>query len=53
MTTASTEPTHDLVITANRAVLPDGVRPAAVVIDGERITAVVDPGAAPIARERI
>ncbi|WP_366180661.1 allantoinase AllB [Actinomyces timonensis] len=56
MTTAPTSSTglaHDLVVTANRAVLPDGIRPAAVVIDGERITAVVEPGTAPIARERI
>lgn len=35
-------PTHDLVLRAARTVLVDGVRPAAVVVDGGRISAVLD-----------
>lgn len=33
-------PQHDLVIRSRRTVLPDGTRPATVIVDGEKITAI-------------
>ena len=35
---------HDLLIAGGTVVAPDGIRPADVVIDGERIVAIVEPG---------
>ncbi len=35
------------IILSRRVVLPDGIRPAAVVVQGERIAAVLDPALAP------
>lgn len=37
-----TSQTHDLVIRARRVVLPEGVRPACVVVDGQSITGIED-----------
>src|SRR5262245_26191372 len=34
-------------LSSRRVVLPDGVRPTAVLVEGERITAVVNPSAVP------
>ncbi|RRD30195.1 allantoinase AllB [Actinomyces bowdenii] len=47
------KPIHDLVIRARRAVLPEGTRPACVVIDGQAITAIEDHDAAVDAAEEI
>ncbi|WP_127843074.1 allantoinase AllB [Actinomyces wuliandei] len=38
--TSATPSHHDLVVRSQQVVLPGGTRPAAVVVDGERITAV-------------
>jgi allantoinase len=46
-------PHPDLVIRSRRAVLPDGTRPAAVVITGSSITAVADYDAAAGAAESV
>jgi dihydroorotase len=35
---------HDLLIYGGTVVTPDGVRRAEIVVDGERISAIVDPG---------
>jgi dihydroorotase len=35
---------HDLLITGGTVVTPEGTRPADVVVDGERIAAIVEPG---------
>ena len=51
--TRGTRETHQLVLRARRAVLPDGTRPATVVVDDGRITALLGPGAAAEAREEI
>lgn len=48
-----TATTHDLAIRTARAVLPDGTRPAVVVVDDGRVTAVLDADARPPAREEI
>lgn len=47
------QPTHDLVVRARRTVLPDGIRPACVVIDDQTITAIEDYDAAVTAAEEI
>ena len=44
---------YELVIRAERAVTPDGVRPAAVAIRDGRIAAVAGPGEAPDAAETV
>ena len=44
---------YELVIRAERAVTPDGVRPATVAIRGGRIAAIAGPGAAPDAVETV
>ena len=51
--TRNTRETHQLVLRARRAVLPDGTRPATVVVDDGRITALLGPGADVSAREEI
>ena len=51
--TPTTPTTHDLVIRARRVVLPEGIRPACVVVDGETITAIEDYDADPQADERV
>ena len=51
--TPTTPTTHDLVIRARRVVLPEGIRPACVVVDGETITAIKDYDADPQADERV
>lgn len=48
-----TATTHDLAIRTARAVLPDGTRPAVVVVDDGRVTAVLDADAPASAREEI
>ena len=35
---------HDLLITGGTVVTPDGTKPADVLVDGERIVAIVEPG---------
>ncbi|QPL04851.1 MULTISPECIES: allantoinase AllB [Actinomyces] len=40
--TPTTPTTHDLLIRARRVVLPEGIRSACVVVDGETITAIED-----------
>lgn len=45
--------THQLVVRAGRAVFPDGIRPATVVVDDGLITAVLEAGAEARAREEI
>ena len=45
-TSRTDQPIHQLVIRAKRAVFPDGIRPAVVVVDDERITALLEDGAA-------
>ena len=52
-TSRTDQPIHQLVIRAKRAVFPDGIRPAVVVVDDERITALLEDGAAVEAREEI
>ena len=52
-TSRTDHPIHQLVIRAKRAVFPDGIRPAVVVVDDERITALLEDGAAVEAREEI
>ena len=52
-TSRTDQPIHQLVIHAKRAVFPDGIRPAVVVVDDERITALLEDGAAVEAREEI
>lgn len=52
-TTQTDQPIHQLVIRAKRAVFPDGIRPAVVVVDDERITALLEDGAAVEAQEEI
>ena len=52
-TSRTDQPIHQLVIRAKRAVFPDGIRPAVVVVDDERITALLEDGAAGEAREEI
>jgi len=52
-TSRTDQPIHQLVIRAKRAVFPDGIRPAVVVVDDERITALLEEGAAVEAREEI
>lgn len=51
--TPTSSTTHDLVIRARRVVLPDGIRPACVVVDGETITAIEDYDADLQATERV
>ncbi|WP_228069592.1 allantoinase AllB [Actinomyces bowdenii] len=51
--TDQNKPTHDLVVRARRTVLPDGIRPACVVIDDQTITAIEDYDAAVAAAEEI
>ena len=51
--TRGTRETHQLVLRARRAVLPDGTQPATAVVDDGRITALLGPGAAAEAREEI
>ena len=51
--TRNTRETHQLVLRARRAVLPDGTRPATVVVDDGRITALLGPGADVSVREEI
>jgi dihydroorotase-like cyclic amidohydrolase len=50
-------PALDLVLRSRRAVTPEGERPAAVCVAGERVTAVetheADPGAAQVADQRL
>lgn len=52
-TSRTDQPIHQLVIRAKRAVFPDGIRPAVVVVDDERITALLEDGAAVEAQEEI
>jgi dihydroorotase-like cyclic amidohydrolase len=44
---------YELAIRAERAVTPDGVRPASVAIRDGRIAAIAGPGAAPNAVETV
>lgn len=48
-----TSQTHDLVIRARRVILPEGARPACVVVDGQSITDIKDYDAAVEAAEEI
>jgi allantoinase len=52
-TSRTDQPIHQLVIRAKRAVFPDGIRPAVVVVDDERITALLEDGAAVEAQEEV
>src|SRR5206468_12680783 len=45
--------THDLVIRGAKTVFEDGIREADIAIDGERIAAVTDAGAAPKGKREI
>jgi dihydroorotase len=45
--------THDIVIRGAKAILEDGTRSVDIAIDGERIAAITDAGAAPKGRREI